>query len=433
MHCQKNYNQSPKKIKKELPSLPVDEETIEFHFQDTDLKNFITQIEEIFDITFIGADNLSPAPNGSKTIKGNKISFKTHRPLTKKQAWGLFITFLDIAGLNVIPQADPRIYRIEKFESTIRAAVPTFIGVDPTTLPETQEIIRYVYFIENSTVDAIVDVVKTLKGKGTELIGLREHKGFILTDKAYNIKMLMKIVKELDQVSMPQSMSVLKLKRADAQQVKELYDSLIQSEQGGLSSRLFNARKQPTSVYFPENTRIIAETRTNALILLGSPDAIKKIEEFIIKHVDIDLDKPYQKLKPYKLRYADASTIAEIMNSVTKFGSTTAAGRSGGVRGGNKFLKPMSFHAEKDTNQIIIQGDHEDYLQALKVIKELDEPQPQVALEVLVLSVNVGDTKELGVQLRTKDDGRTEGAVGNQVRFPNIGNVLRRFNSINNC
>src|SRR2546426_5574225 len=37
------------------------------------------------------------SPKGGKAIKGNKISFKTNKPLTKAQAWDLFVTFLDIA------------------------------------------------------------------------------------------------------------------------------------------------------------------------------------------------------------------------------------------------------------------------------------------------------------------------------------------------
>ena len=62
-------------------------------------------------------------------------------------------------------------------------------------------------------------------------------------------------------------MSILKLRNSDAKQVKELYDSFLPQEEKG--PRFFT-RKQPTSLYFPANTRIIAEPRTNALILLGA-------------------------------------------------------------------------------------------------------------------------------------------------------------------
>ena len=91
----------------------------------------------------------------------------------------------------------------------------------------------------------------------------------------------MRIIRELDKVSMPQAMSVLKLKRVDAAHVKSLYDSLTKTEQPRGRARLFGPRRSATSLYFPENARMIVEPRTNALVLLGTQDDIKKIEDFV--------------------------------------------------------------------------------------------------------------------------------------------------------
>ena len=40
------------------------------------LQNFVKQIEDIFEVTFISDDALSPLPQGKKAIKNNKISFQ---------------------------------------------------------------------------------------------------------------------------------------------------------------------------------------------------------------------------------------------------------------------------------------------------------------------------------------------------------------------
>ena len=423
-----NVNISPTNTNSSDNRLPLppsinneeDEETIEFQFENADLENLIKQIEEFYHVTFIPDDIIAPIAPGGKAIKGNKISFKTNRPLNRKEAWNLFITFLDITGLSLVPSADPSIYRIKSIEAARKSAIQVFIGVDSQILPNSDEIIRYVYFIQNSTTEAIVNVIKELIGVTASLIGLPDHKAFILTDKAYNIKTLMNIVKELDKVSMPQSMSVLKLRQADAQQVKELYDSLMQAEDK-TTTRFFGARKQPTSIFFPENTRIIAEPRTNALILLGPQDAIKKIEDFIIKHVDVELDQPYSPLHVHQLKFADAATVADIMTNVTQFGQNTQAGKSGGVRGVDQYLKQMSFTPEKTTNRIVIKGDYNDYLAAKEIIEKLDEPQPQVAIEVLILSISLNKSKEFGTQIRSKDPGGPEGFLGKNVEFQTSG------------
>ena len=97
---------------------------------------------------------------------------------------------------------------------------------------------------------------------------------------------------------------------------------------------------------------MFAEPRTNSLILLGPQDAIKRIEDFITQSVDVDLSQPYSPLHVLPFRYADAKTVADIMNKVTKFGATTEAGKSGGVRGGDKYIKPITFTPEPETNRI---------------------------------------------------------------------------------
>jgi general secretion pathway protein D len=413
-----------KEEKKPVEKYPIfndeedDENSIELNFENADLQNFIKQIEDIFEVTFMSDDDLQPLPQGRKSIKGNKISFKTNYPLSKKETWNLFLSFLDIAGFTAIVQADPKFFRITTIETARKSPLPTFIGVDYTTLPNTDEIIRYVYFLENASTETIKGIIEPLRSSSSQgFVELKEHKGFILTDKAYNIKMLMKIIKELDKVSIPESMTILKLRNADAKQVQDLYTSLLPKEEA--TSRFFT-KKQPTSLYFPENTRIIAEPRTNTLILLGPTDAIKKIENFIVKYIDIELDQAYSPLYTYQLKYADAATIADIMNNVTAFGKETEAGKHGGVRGADQYMRPMAFIPEKETNRLIIKGYYEDYLKAKNIIDKLDEAQPQVAIEVLIVSVDINNNKSLGAQLRSKEPG-PNGLLGNNIKFQTSG------------
>ena len=396
-----------------------DEAVIELNFENADLENFVKQIEDIFEITFITDDAISGGQQNKKTIKNNKISFKTNIPLTKKQTWNLFVTFLDIAGFAINPQSDPKIFRISTIENARKAPLPTFIGVDYTTLPDTDELIRYVYFLENASLDTIIEIINPLRSSSSQgFIALREHKGFIITDKAYNIKMLMAIVKELDKVSIPESMSVLKLRNADATEVENLYKELLPKED--TSSRFFT-KKQPTSLYFPENTRIISDKRTNTLILLGPKNAIQKIETFIIKYIDVELDQAYSPLYTYQLKYADAATIADIMGRITQFGQEgNGPGQFGGVRGIDQYMRPMAFIPEPETNRLIIKGYYEDYLKAIKIIDQLDVPQPQAAIEVLIVSVDLNDTRNLGTQLRSKEPG-PNGILGNNIKFQTSG------------
>lgn len=412
-------------VKKHVQVPPPDDsdEHIEFQFENTDLSKVIQQVGDLFNVTFISDDVINPLPQGSIATVGNKVSFRTQKSMTKKQAWNLFLNFLDIAGFNVAPAKSPRRYRIipvSRSPLQLKAAVPSYIGVDPKTLPDNDQMIRYVYFVENGNMNVIQNVVDKLRSSSSDLIALGDAKAFILTDKAYNIKTLMVIVKELDRVSMPQSMSVMKLLRADAKDVKILFDQLMGADDNK-QPMYMPPRQQPTAFYFPSTTRLIAEPRTNSLIILGSPDAIEKIEDFIRKHVDKDPETPHSPLFYYDLKFADASTVCKILQDTAgKFGSETVAGQVGGIRGNDKYVRRMTFIADPGTNRIIMKGDYQDYVMVKDLIYQIDQPQPQVAIEVLVLYVSWSKVKKLGTQLRNYM--KTCGGFGSdRVQFQTSG------------
>ncbi|HTM05981.1 MAG TPA: hypothetical protein VL201_01965 [Patescibacteria group bacterium] len=412
----------PREVENIIPSDETNEDEktfIEFNFENADLQNFIRQIQDIFDITFLSDDAIDPLIKGARAVKGNKITFKTERPLSRNQAWELFVTFMQIAGLAVIKHNLPRTYRITTLESARKMAIPSFIGTYYENLPDSDEMIRYVYFIENSNLETIKNIVDSLRSTASSLVILQEQKAFILTERAYNIKKLMEIVKELDKASIPQSMSLLQLKQADAKTVKELYDSIIGTDDKNPANRFMNTRKAPTSTYFPENLKIIVEPRRNALILIGPEDATKKVEDFVKKYIDTELSQPYAAYFVYQLKYADANTVADIMNNVTQFGKDTDAGKFGGVRGNDQYMKQLVFVPEKETNRLIIKGKFEDYLHAVEVLEKLDAAPTQVEIEILILSVILQDTKSLGAQIRSKEGNSS--LLGSNVKFQTSG------------
>lgn len=410
----------------ELRHAEDEEDTIEFNFENASLEQLVDYVSDIFNYTFLKPDMFEPVPASEKKVKGNLITFKTNQPLSKKEAWALFVTFLDMAGFAIVPEPLTNVFRIMPFDGAKREPVPTFIGIDPQTIPatiaNTDQLIRYVYFIKNTNAASLKPLLDQMKSPQSEILALEEHNALVFVDRAYNIINLMQIVQELDKVSMPQAMSVLKLRQADAMEVKQLYDALIKPEDQTMNPNRLFQRKQPSSLYFPENVKILAEPRTNSLIILGPKDAIAKIEDFIIEYVDISIDKPFSPLYVYQLQYANAQTVVNILKDVTKIGESKPDIRAtGGIRGTDKYFKPMDFTAELSSNRIIIKGDYEDYIKVVEIIKQLDQPQPQVAIEVLVLAIDVAELKILGTQMRSREPGISQGLLGNQVVYQTSG------------
>ena len=279
-------------------------ETVEMNFENKELTELLKFLSNNLDVTFILDDYIEPLrADGLQPLAGTKITFKSHVPLTLKQAWEIGLTFLEMAGFSVIPATLPRTYRVtlsaaKDKPSANREPLPTFIGSDPDMLPDNDTKIRYVYFADNAELSTIVQIVDALKSASAgPLIEVPPLKAVIMTDKSANIKSVMRIVHEIDRVTLPETLAIIRLRHADARQVRELYYRLIGKDP---NAPIFNPfarpRKSSTTQYFTEATRVFEEPRTNSLIVLGTRDNIKRFEDFILKYVDKTLDLPFSPL-----------------------------------------------------------------------------------------------------------------------------------------
>jgi general secretion pathway protein D len=409
---QKNKEQDPafKVAKTEEQA----EQKINFYFEDATLENVTTYIENLFKVKFLPDDAVKPLMSGAAPLEGHKVTFKTNRPFSRKEAWDVFLRLLDLSGLTLVPGAVKNFYRITSIAKANHEPLPTYFNVDYEKLPNSAQKIRYVYFVKNNPLTTIQNVMTSLASTTARITAFTDLDALIITERASNIRSLMRIIDEFDK-SIPEAMSVLKLKKTDAKKVTELYKDLTASETKQGAARFMQQRKQPSSFFFPADVRIIPEERTNSLILLGPKRALSKIEDFIIKHIDTDLDLPYSPLHVYTLQNTSATNTANILKNVITFGSGSPAAQFGGVRDGQKYFKAgsISITPETSSNRLIIKAEEDDYEKLKEIIKILDVAQPQVAIEVLIVDVTATNSKEMNTQLRNRSDG----SILNNVNF----------------
>ncbi|MCL4360860.1 hypothetical protein M1446_00720 [Candidatus Dependentiae bacterium] len=403
-------------------------EFLTLYFEDADLSNLVQFIEKNYKIQFITDDEIKPTPAGGKNVLGNKITFKSHVPMTKKQVWDIFLTFLDMSGLAVVPGPAKNVYRITNTDPKTggmanKVPLPTYIGTDPNLLPDNDMKIRYVYFIENTSIPVVKSVLEQMRSTtSSPTIEFPDLRAILITDKAGYIKSLMRVIIELDKATMPEMLSVIRLKHADADKVAELYKALTQK---GPPESPYGPRpvphRTPTVSYFSETLRLIPYLQNNSLIALGTREAIARVEKFIKTKIDKELDIPYSPLNIIQLKFIDAETIANILTEATKFQTGTPAAQVGGVRGGEKYFKQVSITPEKSGNRLIIKSDYDDFKKILDLINELDIEQPQVAIRVMIINVDITNQKSLGTQLRDKVPGFSCGTGIPNINFQNTG------------
>ena len=274
------------------------QDTIYLNFENAELKNVIAYMANLKKI------NLIP----DKGVEGSKISLTIRRPLTIDEAWRIFHTVLDRAGFSIVKVG--LVHKVVAKDKKNREPLRAFINVGLDELPDSDETIRYVSFLENVKVGDVVGILKSMLDAGAMVLEQADLNALVIADKAYNIKAAMKVINELDKTGLQETVVVMRLVHADAKEVRDLFKSLIENkEPTNPLARLLGRQAEGTASYFAPGTKIIAEDRTNSLVLLGPKDSVDKIETFIKEHIDTELKETQSPLHVYELMYAEAKQI----------------------------------------------------------------------------------------------------------------------------
>jgi len=377
---------------------------IYLNFEGAELKSFVEYIADMKGM------NIIP----DKSIAGNKISLNFRNPVTKTGAWNAFLTILEMANFSMIKVGN--LYRIVARDKKFKQPLPTFIGVKASSLPETDATIRYIALLNNLPAQDVKGLLSSMLSQPNNVIDPPNINGFIITDCASTIKAAMQILEEFDLNGLQESVYVMQLKRANARDVKTLFDTLIAKPDGNPLAKLLG-RPEDSSTFFTPGTKIIAEDRTNKLILMGQRQALEKIKTFITDHVDTELKQAKSPLRIYELQNANAADIVTILQEVTDSSNSSAAGQQaakyGAIRDGVRYFKNMKFKADKEGNRLLVScTDDNDWALIQQTIKALDTAQPQVAMQMLIVTVTANAKNELGGQVRN-----TPGMLGDTINF----------------
>ena len=416
------------------------ESDIEVNFSNASLQNIVDQISQLFNLTFIPDDIIKIPSATTKALSETKVSFTTNRPLTKQRTWNLFTTFLELAGWSLASTPDPHIYRITATEKANHSPLPTYINTSLDIIPKSDQRIRYVCFLENSTPDLMEPLLKRLQSTTAQIDKFALLRAIIITDTAYNIYSLLQIVRELDKTSSSQVLSVIHLKEADASDVVSLIESLQGKDSKEVAVPWMPPKQESTLFYFSKEVKVIAAPRTNSLIIIGPKEGTKRIEQFILTHVDTELTQRYRPVHVFNLNYAPAEQIANILNKVVGFtgkksdSKTPTVGETGGVLGGLKHFDHVFIEPEKQNNRLIIRCSEEDYAHLEKIIRELDQRQLQVAIEVMIVEIGSTRTRQWGIQWDTKKNrtlnAQMSGFWGSKIQTTETATPSAHSNSI---
>lgn len=348
------------------------EERWTINLKNAEIREFIDQVAEITGETFI----LDPR------VKG-QVSVLSKTPLSLSEVYQLFLSVLATHGFSVVTQDDQArvIPNAEaKAEANSGEAAP---GKLETRLIQVQQ----------GSVAELIPLIRPLVPQYGHLAAVTSANALIISDRSANIARIEDLIRQLDHKG-SNDYSVVNLQHAWVMDAAELLNNAMLRGQAKGST----------------GSQVIADARTNRLIILGPPAARAKLVG-MAQLMDTPTTRSAN-TRVIRLRHNDAKALAETLGQLSE-GLKTPAGETGGQ------AQNIMIRADESLNALVLYAEPEVVATLEEIVRQLDVPRAQVLVEAAIVEISGDISEAVGVQWAIDARGDSGGLGGSN--FSNSG------------
>lgn len=402
-------------------------QTWKINLRDADLTAFINEVADITGKNFA----VDPRVRGNVTVISNKA-------LNKNEVYELFLGVLNVNGVVAIPSGNT--IRLVPDSNVKSSGIP----YDSRQNARGDQIVTRVIWLENTNANDLIPALRPLMPQFAHLSAVGGTNALIVSDRASNIYQLESIIRNLDGTGQ-NDIEAISLQSSQAEEVIGLLESMSST---GAAKDIKGSR-----------VRIVADNRTNRIIIKGDTATRKRIRQ-MIEMMDVPAADRLGGLKVFRLKYASAQNLAEILQGLVSgqavSSSTNANSNSsnssssnlssnnntignsstistpsinlGGSSNSNNQNNITSFNsngvsiiADGSQNALVVKADPQLMREIESAIQQLDTRRQQVLIEAAIIEVEGTDADQLGVQWALGD---LSSGIG-LINFDNIGASLK--------
>jgi type II secretory pathway component GspD/PulD (secretin) len=314
--------------------------------------------------------------------------------------------------------------------SQILTSLLTNKPLSPVALsPNRQTLLQFIGKTEDGK-----ELIATALQEGVLITPDRRSNAVVVAAPVKNMPLLESLVRALDSISPRMAeIRVFTLVNADAQRMSDVLSQLFRLQGAQQSTKAVSytlVTTQPASTVEGGATATVGNSeqdalsvtvdlRTNSLLIGGT----KRYVELASKVIqDLDSSPAQERLtKVYRLRNAQASAIQTAMQTFLdqeKQRLTATLGTDGMGAAQRLLEREVAVVAEETSNVLLLSASPRYFSTIEALIKELDQPPPQVLIQAMLAEVTLDETNELGIDwnVTTKwNKGRDSVNTGTQI------------------
>lgn len=365
--------------------------TFVINLRDADIQTLSEQVSEITGRSLI----LDPNVAGVVTVISTQ-------PLDSEGVWELYQSVLSVQGYAALPSGN--LWRVVP-----RTAIREGGGVMNEAVEAGKlDVITRLVQLQNFPAATAVGALRPLVAASGYIEAVANTNTLVITDTSENVRRIEAIARALD-TDNEQEVFTIKLRNADVTEVGAAVQSILGSGVDGATGST-------------QMERVTVDARSNLLILNGTPETFAMVQRIV---ADLDVPgRPVASLVPvtrlYSLRFADATSLAEVLNGLIGSGATLSNPvaqsmevrdpETGAVVDGadvRMVAPPVGSFAQEDitiqpvieSNAIVVRARLEVQADLSALIQQLDQRRPQVLIEAAIVEVSGDIAEALGVQL----------------------------------
>jgi general secretion pathway protein D len=363
-------------------------EKVSFSLEDADLPELVRVIGELTGKRFIF---------GGK-VRNIKATVFSPQKVTVAEAYQAFLSILEANGLTVVPHG--RFYKIVESPDA-KMGAPVYVAGQ--TGPVEDRYITRIHRLRHVNAEEVANVLGHFKSKDGDITVYGPGNLLIITDTGSNIQRMMHILEDVDVGGVGDQIWIEPVHYGMASDIQARLDEVFD-----LKAQAAAAAKGGASLASSSDlhiAKILADDRSNSLVIISTERAYLRILEFI-KRLDVPLRTGEGEIHVLALQHADATELAKTLNEIV----TGAASTTGAPAPGGKPAPPLAIFesgikvsADKATNSIVVTSSLRDFASLRTVIDRLDQPRRQVFIEAVIMDLTIDRENQLGFRFHAGD------------------------------